>query len=164
MKYYILVIILIAFVSCTCKQDVRCDSEPIYINLLGFDTSEVDTMITISYQPNNLFDSVIDTQKYHFKFNSQYNCQPGKDTMQASGVGGSYDYKNYKVIFPKAGRILIFCNFQEMGGDIQNIKVACQDQGEPHTCHKKLISFEVNGQKTNAIKGRCGNVNYTLIK
>ncbi len=164
MKYLIPFFILTAFyTSCTCKQDERCYSEGIRINLVGFDTSEVDSMITISYQPNNLFDSVIDTQKYHFKFNYQYNCQPGKDTLQAS-VGGGYNYKNYRLIFPKAGRILNFYNFEEIGGDIQNIKVACKDQGEPHSCRKKLISFIVNGQKINPSRDNCGNAYHTMVK
>ena len=174
MKKTALIFLLPFFIMASCKK-YRCPAT-VYCStgfnfvLVGFDTSELDTVIMRVYKADNTFSSVVDTALIadtivQNSFNGpQYVWLPLFGNYRDSMLNGSllltqyrgfdvdtaYIGYDWEVYIPKAQRTYRITGMKYGGGIKQTVET-CDQKGNNigGSCNQYLASFAINGQVQN---------------
>jgi len=170
MKKIALYVFLFAIVAASCKK-YRCP-ETIYCSagynflLVGYDSSEFDTVILRAYKADNTFSQLIDTALIAdtivtMGFNGpQYVWLPLFGNYQDTFLNGSLQLStlrgvdidtsfvpyDWEVYIPKDNRTYRISSIK-MGGRIKQTEESCDQNGNSHgvSCTQYLAAFTIDG-------------------
>ncbi len=134
--------------SCTCKCTYVCNEGGLYINTIGFDTTDIDSAFFVSYKANNAFDSVVDTISFRNIQLMLEFVRFSNDTEYLGGFFGAGAGNDYRLIFPTLNnRTFSITNIKSGGDATEELPYKCEAgcYGGNY-CQRTLASCTIDGQ------------------
>ena len=116
--------------------------------------TDIDSILLVSYQPDNNFDEVIDTQRMYAD-NSGYGLSHDTCYLDVVAPFG----KDYKIIFPTVGVSYNISHIQVAGPSSEDFPYKCEEGAPQQSCSLSISSFNVNGQTYAP-----GNSVFTIVR
>ena len=140
--------LLLGIVFLSCQYEYNCGDLAIYPTFLGFDSSDIDTIIIRKFEPNTNYQNLIDTF-IATSANSLYSGVSDSTTVfidynrQEKDIKVNYDWQ---IFVPAKQRVISI-------SDIKSEKTTGERDrfGEPigNSCYNRIFSMNVNGQLIN---------------
>ena len=129
------------FISCSCHGLVQCSAGSLGFRTVGFSMTDIDSILLVSYEADNNFDQVVDTQRMYAD-NGGYGLSHDTCYLDIAAPFG----RDYKIIFPTVGVSYTISQIQVSGPSSEDFPYKCEEGSPQQSCSRDVVSFNVNGQ------------------